>query len=334
MTLTEDQILENCFEDIIGQDGPKRKLKFFLESYRKTRYFPSLSIAAPKGQGKTKFARAIARGLFMFNDRGRTYNVPSQKNKSILVPARKPFLEINCASIKNINEFVNTVLVKNVIDKDVTIFFDEASEIPRDVSMALLTILENNTSKKTQYIHDEYICDIDLRRQTFIFATSENHKVFHALSDRLEELSLQEYTHEHLAQMIKLNLLDTNISDDLLLEISSVLRGNARAAIKMADKIKIYLNQSQDFSFEDWKKLKHILTILPLGINNMELTILKYLEQSPKGMSLTCLAAKTGLSREQLRLDSELYLIKNNLMNIDATGRRITGDGIKLLKSL
>ena len=35
-----------------------------------------------------------------------------------------------------------------VYDKDTTIIFDEASELPRDVTMALLTILNPNSTNQ------------------------------------------------------------------------------------------------------------------------------------------------------------------------------------------
>jgi Holliday junction resolvasome RuvABC ATP-dependent DNA helicase subunit len=315
----------------VGQAGPKKELSFYLESYQKTRYMPPLGIIAPKGQGKTKIARAIAKGLFKFDSNGEYIY---KQNGDISVPVRKDFYEINCSSIKNLKSFFNSVLIPLVVDKDVTIFFDEASEIPRDVSMALLSILENNASKKTTLTVDEYTCEFDLRRQSFIFCTSEGHKMFHALADRLEKISLEEYTYDDLSKIVSFHLEGIEIENFILKDISSVLRGNARAAIKMADKIKMYLVNKKQFVLEDWTNLKSILSIHPLGINNAEINILRHLYQTPKGISLTCLAAKTGISREALRLDCELYLLKHGLISIESSGRQITGKGAEILKEI
>ena len=325
---------DRIFAGVIGQENPKKELSFYLDSYQVTRIMPHLAIIAPKGQGKTKIARSIGKGLYQFDEEGRAMFQPSVKDPNILVPKRKTFLEVNCSTIKNLESFINGVIIKSVVDRDVTIFFDEASEIPHDVSMALLSMLENNANHKTQFTYKEYTCDIDFRRQTFIFATTESQKVFHALMDRCERISLQEYTHQDLADIVKINLPDVLTEDSLLLEISSVLRGNARAANKMADKIMTYLKGDKIFMREDWEELKKILSIAPLGLNAIELQVLRYLQENPNGTSLTAMSARTGMSREQLRQDSELYLLKFGLMEINTAGRQITAKGIQYLKEL
>jgi Holliday junction resolvasome RuvABC ATP-dependent DNA helicase subunit len=325
---------DNLFEGVIGQLNPKRELKFYLDSYISTRRIPHLGIIAPKGQGKTKLARAIAKGLYQFNDEGKPIFQPSVKTPGTVVPKRKPLVEINCSTIKNLKAFINGIIIKFVQDKDVTLFFDEASEIPHDVSMALLTILEPNATHRTSFAYDEFVCDFDFTRQSFIFATTESQSVFHALMDRLERITLQEYSAMDLSQMVRINLPDVKIEDNLLLEVSSVLRGNARAAVKMAEKIMAYLKGGKLFSRGDWDKLRHILSITPLGLNAIEVQIMRFLKESPQGTSLTGMSAKTGMSREQIRQDSEMYLLKHSLMEISTTGRNITAKGLTYLKVL
>ena len=60
----------------------------------------------------------------------------------------KPFLELNCSSIRSVQQFFDGVVMPYVDGKDITILFDEASELPRDLTMALLTITNPNKEKK------------------------------------------------------------------------------------------------------------------------------------------------------------------------------------------
>lgn len=326
--------MENIFKNIIGQDKPKKELGFYLDSYRKTRIMPNLMFVAPKGQGKTTLARAAAKGLVQFDDEGTIIEVPSKLDPTVMRQKRKPFVEINCSTIKGIKQFVNGILIPFVVDKDVTLLFDEASELPHDVSMALLTILNPNPTNKTTFALEEYVCDFDFSRQSFFFATSEIHRVFHALADRLERITLEDYTLPQLGAIVQNGAPDVEFKEDVLLEIAPVLRGNARAAQKMSDKIRAYLSGNKVFGQDDWKKLSEVLSIYPLGLNALEIQILRYLEASPTGTSLTALSARTGMSRDALQKDVEIYLQRHQLLEIQTTGRIITHKGREYLKHL
>jgi Holliday junction resolvasome RuvABC ATP-dependent DNA helicase subunit len=181
---------------------------------------------------------------------------------------------------------------------------------------------------------EEYVCDFDFTRQTFIFATSEIQKVFHALTDRLERITLEEYSNEHLAAIVAKGLPDVDCQDNVLLNVATVLRGNARAAQKMASKIAAYLKGGKVFTPKDWDNVREVLSIYPLGLNAIEIQLLRFLAQNGGGTSLTGLSAKTGMSRESLQKDVEIYLQKHNLMEIQTTGRMITGQGLDYLKAL
>lgn len=319
---------EPLFANIVGQDAAKRELSFYLDSYMKTRISPNMMIVAPKGQGKTTLAREFAKGLIKFDENGMVEMNANGK------PRRKTFVEVNCSTLKSVKQFINGLIIPYVQDKDVTLLFDEASEIPHQVSMALLTILNPNPENRTTFAMEEYVCDFDFRRQTFIFATSEANKVFHALSDRLERISLEEYSFEQLGKIVQLGTKDVAFEDNVMVNIASVLRGNARAAQKMAGKILTFLKGQLTFTKQDWITLTKILNIHPMGLNPLEINVLRLLAQNGDGTSLTCLSAKTGMSRESLQKDVELYLLKNNLINIETCGRQISAKGLEYLKVL
>ena len=276
---------------------------------------PHLMFVAPKGCGKTTMAKATARRLKAINN-------------------DKRYFEINCSTIKNVKQFFNQLVIPYMQDRDATILFDECSEIPKDVSMALLTILNPNPDNQTSFTLEDYTVDFDFRRLSFMFATTETQSVFHALMDRLERVDLEEYTLDEMGKIVKLNL-DLDIEPKALEEIASVLRGNARAAQKMAQKIESYCKQNHitRFAYSDWQKLGKILSIYPLGLNITEIILLNILKDN-KDCSLTNLSAKTGISKQAVQRDFEIYLQKHSLMDITTAGRNITAKGMEYLKKL
>ena len=169
----------------------------------------------------------------------------------------------------------------------------------------------------------------------FLFATTEAQSVFHALMDRCERVDLEEYTYHELGKIVQLTLPSVEFEGSLLDEIATVLRGNARAAQKMANNMAIYLKSKgkKTFNKEDWEEIKFELGIAPLGLSPIELQILGELGKV-KDCSLTHLAAKTGLSKACVQRDFEMYLQKTSLMQITTAGRAITKAGADYLEDL
>ena len=307
------------FSDLIGQAKAKRRLGFYLKGYDATGICPHLMLIAPKGCGKTMMAKAM--GKYLMSD--------EEPEKP------KTFLEINCSTLKNVKQLVNQVLVPHVANKECTILFDECSELPRDITMALLTCLNPNKENKTSFSYDDYTVEFDFTRHTFMFATTEAQSVFHALMDRCERVDLEEYTYNELGKIVQLTLPSVKFEGELLDEIATVLRGNARAAQKMANNMAIYLKseKKKTFTKKDWKEIKDELGIAPLGLSPIEIQILGELGKV-KDCSLTHLAAKTGLSKACVQRDFEMYLQKMSLMQITTAGRAITKEGADYLEDL
>jgi Holliday junction resolvasome RuvABC ATP-dependent DNA helicase subunit len=321
---------ETLFQDIVGQDAAKKKLSFYLKSYNATRIMPNLMLCAPKGQGKSTIAKETAKGLVKFNEDNKV-----ELKEDGVTPRKKAFVEINASAIKNVKQFINSVIIPHVVDKDVTIFIDEASEISKDVTMSLLTMLNPNPSNKNTFVYDDYACDIDFSRQTFIFATSESHSVFAPLMDRLTRIDLEDYTYENLAEILRKSAKEVTFKDQVEMLVASTLRGNARQAVKRSNEIKAYLCGEKTFGMKEWKELQGVLSILPNGLSPIELNLMRYMKDAPEGSSLTNLAAKTGLSRDTVQKDYEIFLQKLGFMEITAgKGRTITAKGLNYLKEL
>ena len=302
---------EKYFPEVIGQADAKKKLSFLINGYKKSSILPHLMFIAPKGCGKTFMAEFVCKAL------------------------DKPYIPINCSTIKNIRRFWNELIVPHVSGKEITIFFDEASEIPKDVTMALLTILNENKNNRTTFSYEDFTVDFDFRQISFVFATTEAQSIFHALMDRCERIDLDEYSYSELAKIVRVDCGGEGIKfgKGVLKSISSVLRGNARAAQKMSTKIKTYMTgeRRKGFTQADWDTLKDNLGILPLGLSKIEYNLLHILYDR-KACSLTNLQGITGMSKECLQRDIELYLQKHQLMEIGRDGRTLTTNGVEYLK--
>ncbi len=307
---------DTYFPDIIGQNRVKKALGFYIDGFKETNCIPHLMFTAPRGCGKTTMATAMAKNLYADGK-------------------IKPLITINCSTIKSLKQFFNMIVIPHMVERDATVLFDECSELPKDVTMALLTITNPNPENQNEFSYEDYNVVFDFRRLSFMFATTEGQSIFHALMDRMERIDLEEYKLDELGQIVMMGLKDYTVAPKTLTDISSVLRGNARAGQKMAMKMKLYLDAKgkKDFGDEDWKELCGKLGILPLGISVQELNLMRYMARK-KATRLTELAAITGLSKGAIQKDYELYLSKMGLMEIQPEGRSLTSKGLEYLNDL
>lgn len=304
------------FGNIIGLDRTKRKLEFYLESYHKNGVFPPIIFTGQKGIGKSLIANSLGDEL------------------------GKPFLEVNCSSIRSLNEFWDQIAIPHLSPGGpITLFMDECSDLPRSLEMALLTILNPNSTNMNNFTHRGQSLMFDLRNISWVFATTNPEKVQTALMDRLEKVEIDNYNNSELGKILLRNLgalseYKHNIDSDIINLVASVVRGNARSAVKLAKSINFYLTNKGKpwFTLHDWNELKEILHIRPLGISNIELRIMRTLEHGP--CTLNHLAAKLGSPKTAIQNTYESFLLKNNLIKIGQNGRELTGAGYKYLKEL
>jgi Holliday junction resolvasome RuvABC ATP-dependent DNA helicase subunit len=306
----------NYFPDLVGQKAVKRKLTFYVEAFNKTGVCPFLLLTGAKGLGKTEFAKGFAQNL---------------KNKD---GTKRAFLELNCSTIKNNEQFFEQIFLPLVADNEITILFDECHALPKDLTMAFLTIFNTETKTKKNFEWNEMSFEFNFKKQTFIFATTESDKIFPPLKDRLTNVDFEPYSRSELGEILKLCTPEAMITDECIKEVSTSVRNNARNAVMRAKEISLYCGAKSNYFFtlKDFRDLCEQVSILPLGLTYTEKQILEVLNKHGSA-TLTGLAAKLGLSKTSIQRDHELYLLNKNLIEIDGK-RKITAKGMKICEEL
>jgi Holliday junction resolvasome RuvABC ATP-dependent DNA helicase subunit len=308
--------MNDYFSHLIGQDNVKKKLNFYLKAYHATNVCPFLNLVGAKGLGKTLFAKEFAKNL---------------NNKD---GSKRPFLELNCSTIKNNAQFFEQIFIPLIMNNEITILFDEAHALPKDLTMAFLTIFNTEKTNTKEFVYDDQTFTFDFTKQTFIFATTESDKLFPPLKDRLSTVDFEQYSSDNLSDIIKLNCDGIHFTKDALDALSLTVRGNARNAVMRSKEIVLYCESENKntFDLDDYAKLTDLLGILPHGITCTEKQILEILADRGS-CKLQTLSAVTGLSPTSLRRDHEIYLLRKNFIQIDGE-RKITNFGKNLIQSL
>lgn len=302
-----------AFDKLVGQHSVKKKLGFYLEAYNSTSIVPFLNFVGAKGLGKTEFAREFGRNILNAEGNKRT------------------FVEINSSTVKGVSQFFEQIYLPFILDKEVTIFFDEAHALPKEVIMVFLSIFNTESGSEKTIVHKETAYTFDFKKHSFLFATTESDKIFAPFKDRLITVDFDNYSQADLSQIFLNNLQNITFEADALDYISSTFRGNARNCVQRVKDIQFYSasRNVNNFSMNEIKDLCDTLGILPEGCTQIEWRILNILRKEGR-QSLQGLSARTGLSRSSIQKDHENYLLSRGYMEIDIQ-RIITAKGCALL---
>ena len=306
------------WNEIIGQTEAKSRLEFHIDGFKAGQPMPSLFFVGPRGFGKTSIATATGLRL------------------SEISKGERRFFLVNSGTIANDKQLAEQILIPLVQDKQSTILFDEAHSLKDKVVDSLLTVTQPNKEHRNTLSFNGGDIEIDLLKNSFMFATTQPHKVDMALMNRTKRIDLVDYSNDDLSKIIYRNASDIRFHHGTLLTLASVCRNTARQAVMLADDVKTYLapRHQSTFGNEDWENLRKRLSIHPLGLSGLELQVLNILGAS-KDVSLTRLAATMCMTPESIRRDCELFLLKNGLIEIQQSkGRNITPAGRMYLKAI
>ena len=296
------------FESLTGQQEVKARLNFYAKAHEAGSMIPPIMLNGSKGLGKTEFAKGFAKGI------------------------DRKLLEINCGTIRNAQQFFEQVFMTAIADKEITVLFDECHALPKDLAEVFLTVFNTEGAKTKQVSSGDGFYTFDFTKQNFLFATTELHKIFDPLKDRMTIIDFVPYEPNDLSCIIRNKFNWVQYDSEVLDEISHTVRGNARSAIKRALEIKAFCNIKNTIKMgrPQWEEMKKVLGIKPLGLTNLEIQILKILKTNGPS-SLQMLSAITGMSRSAIQLDAENNLLRTGFMQIDGK-RKITSKGNSVLE--
>lgn len=300
--------------DLIGQNKVKNRLNFYSRLYKSGYTVPAIMLNAAKGLGKTEFAR--------------------QFHNTIKQDEDHKFFEINCGTIRNAEDFFEQVFIPNIAGRNITVLFDECHALPKDLTDVFLSAFNVEGVKKKQVSLGMNVVTFDFTKQVYMFATTELHKIFAPLKDRLSIIDFKPYTENELAKMIRAKFDWIEYDDGVLEAVVHTVGGNARSAIKMAVDIRNWcnVNSTHNVSHSAWNKIKKEFDIMPFGLVNVEVQILKALAERGS-CSLQMLSAITGMSRQAIQLEAENNLLRKGFMEIDGK-RKITNKGTQILNKI
>ena len=249
----------------------------------------------------------------------------------------RPFLELNASTIRNNEAFFEHIFFNFILGREITIFFDEAHNLPKDLTQTFLTICNTDSNPVRDVSFNNQNFTFDFTKVTFLFATTEPDKIFGPLKDRMEPVEFKPYTEENLGDIMESRIPDLVLKDSVRSEVVSTIRDNPRSAVKRATQIDTYCQAygKAVFRSEDFTDLCKRVDIQPHGISNMELRVLEILEERGES-SLQSLCATSGMSRNALQRDVENFLLKHGFLEINSKNsrRQITVKGKKVVEMI
>lgn len=301
--------------DFIGQNALRHKINFLLNGYQNTKFIDNLMFVAQRGDGKTHLCRKIGQNL------------------------KKKFIEINGSSVKSVAGFVDQVVIPHISnDQDVTLFIDELACVNPKVLEWLLSVLQYDPhTKQSQAVSPDGVEHrFNFKHLTFLSASTNPEKLSRPLKSRLRSLEFEPYKAEDLVQILRKYSPGIEYPDKVDYDVAMVSRGSPREiSLRLANDIQQYLSlKPKDknlFTHADWRHLRSILSIKPLGLTPNEEKLLRILANSPK--TLTNLTGAFNLDWGTLRREIELYPLSQDLINIHQK-RQITKKGMEVLKEI
>jgi Holliday junction resolvasome RuvABC ATP-dependent DNA helicase subunit len=261
------------FKNLIGQSEVKSRLGFYANLFNAGYVVPPIMLNAAKGLGKTAFAKE--------------FHTATKKGE-------RKFIEINCGSIRNSEQFFEQIFLPRIAGKEITVLFDECHALPKDLTDIFLTAFNIEGAKKKTVSIAEGFVEFDFQKQIYLFATTELHKLFDPLKDRLTIIDFKQYTDAELVKIMKGKVDWINYDHGVVESIVTTVRGNARSAVKRVLQVK------------SWCELGKIRQML---------------------------SAITGMSRQAIQLEAENNLLRKGFMDIDGK-RKITTKGTQILEQI
>lgn len=294
------------FDDYIGQDKTKEKLKIFVDAAKKRREpLDHVLLSGPPGLGKTTMATIIT------NELGANMKITSG-----------PAIERqgDLASI-----------LTNLQAGDV-LFIDEIHRINRNIEEILYSAMEDfaldlmlGKGTTAQSLR------LDLQPFTLVGATTRSGMLSSPLRDRFGVLvTLDMYKNEELAEIVKRSaaILGTPIDPEACFEIGSRSRGTPRVANRLLRRVRDYAEVMSDgkITLNTAKLALKLLEVDDLGLDKNDKKIVETIAMNFSGgpVGIDTIAASTGEESVTIEDVIEPYLLQIGFLNRTPRGRILT----------
>ena len=300
---------QTVFSGVIGQTDVLRQLRFLTASHDHSTPFPTLLLTGSHGLGKTFLAEKVAKNL------------------------NRKYVEINCKMVETKEELFAVLFSQVAGDQPVTILFDEAHTISKEVETVLLSLLAPNHEHKNTLSYKLWDVEFDLRLINVIFATTDAFRMFKPLRNRTKTIYFKPYSEKELYRIVQLYAKGLVLECDSM-ELAQAARGRARDAYDLAQDLKRVSTSTgrNIIRKEDWENLKAIFGIAPLGLKEVEVDLLKVV--GGKGpISCNNIAIHMMINPENVSEEIEIRPRELNLIKNTTKGRVLTEEGRKYLNS-
>lgn len=295
-TLRKFEFRPQTWEQFIGQDEAKERAKTIIKKNQK-KLKSHFLVDGIKGHGKTTFVELLARNI----------------NAHVIKRIGK---QINVDNLVEIINEINTCEQKNIL-----FFVDEIDTADWKVIKVLNPIIESFE-----------IAGKRIKPFIFAGATINKHLLIknnpdtldriptHIKFKRYDKKEIQQILSQYVEQLYK----DENIPNESLIKISKNCKFNPRTSIALLEEFVVE---------KDMNKVLKNCHIIKGGLTNVDIKLLKILNNATRPMGANALSQKCGLSQNEYVREFEPYLIEYEYIN-RIPSRIITEKGKELLNEI
>lgn len=312
--IKDTSIRPSSFDEYIGQENIVKLLQVAIKSAKiRQKAIDHVLLYGPPGLGKTTLANMIA-------------NEMNVTIKTIMGP-----------SIEKPGDIASVLCALQ--NKDI-LFIDEIHRMNRAAEEVLYSAMEDGyiniligQGEQVKQLH------VDLPPFTLIGATTRVGMLSAPLRDRFGiHCELNYYNETDLSRIVikTADKLGITLSKKDALIIAQASQGTPRLANRLVLRIRDYAySENKGIVTEDTiKNAMHLLGVYECGINEAQKRLMTKLMCSSKPTGLKTLAVYIGESSETVEEVIEPYLIQRNLIEKTASGRVLTEEGLRVLKTI
>jgi len=302
------------FEDFVGNTGAVAKIRLLAsDAAENNGKLPHLGFFGAAGHGKTTMAKIVADYI------------------------DRKFVYINSVAVKSPMIFRGILTHPENNIHGAVVLLDECHRLPAAIRDNLLSVLEYPATLVTSY-RNQIVRDKLPDHISFIFATTHAGKMRDAFLSRLEIIEFHEYTTLE-KQLIAAKFLkrehdfNHNLIDvDAITEIGRRSR-SGRHVVKNCENMMRYMKY-KGLSKLDIFTVEQVFTILGIDINGLtkrDRLYLGYLAETGQ-VGLDTLEAYLNVPKRDIKDKVEPWLLRQNLVLRQSSGRTITPRGMKAIR--